>query len=474
MAERSEKGKVAVVAMLLAGGVAASCGSSEEGSGSTDPGGDPSTADSGGGGNVIDPGGGGFNSRRDGGGGGDSGGFNACAADSQRGKPVPLSMAMMLDSSGSMWLRTQSGEFKWEVLKKALGSFINDPKSSGIGIGLQYFPRFQNNMPNRCTESAQCGSAGPCVLKACNDARGDHCTADTDCAQGATCSITLGQCHEEGEFKCRTDADCKTSYGDYGTCDPMIASYCAGGQDSCNIPDYSQPEIAFAELPGAAGAVTDSLATHFPNGYTPTSAALKGLENMAQAQMQAHPEHKVVGVFVTDGLPTKCDQSMPNIASIAAGALEAGIKTYVIGVFAQSEEPQAKPNLDLIANAGGTGTAFIVNTDQNASLELLKALSAIRGNALPCEFALPLPSTGVPDYGKVNVQFTGGGGDQRLFPYVANEAACDAAGGWHYDVDPAGGTPAKVQLCPTSCDSIKADAAGTIDILQGCKDAVVK
>ncbi|WP_394849500.1 VWA domain-containing protein [Pendulispora brunnea] len=477
MAESAEKGKIAIVAMLAAGGIVASCGSSGDdssGNGPTGPGGPGVTQDSGGGGGM-NPGGGWNGGGGDGGGGYDSG-FTACAADTQRAKPVPLSMAVMLDSSGSMWLRTQAGEFKWDAAKRALGAFVGDAKSVGMSIGLQYFPLFLQDTPNRCTDSAQCGAQGPCVLKACNDAKGDYCTSDADCPQGVTCSVPLGQCHEEGEFKCKTDADCKTATYDYGACDPMVASYCYRSEDSCNVPDYTKPAIDFAELPGAAAAVQQSLSGRFPNGYTPTSAALQGLENMAKAQHEAHPEHKIVSVFVTDGLPTRCDQNMTNISAIAAAALEGGIKTYVIGVFAQSEEAQAKPNLDLIAKAGGSDTAFIINTDQsNASQALLQALSTIRGNSLPCEFVLPTPEAGVADYSKVNVKSTSGAGTEQIVPNVPNEAACATAPGWFYDADPnAGQTPSKVKLCPATCDSIKTDTGAVIDILQGCKDIVVK
>ena len=479
MAESAEKGKIAIVAMLAAGGIVASCGSSgdDSGNGPAGPGGPGVVDDSGGGGGGgINPGGGWNGGGASDGGGGYDSGFTACATDSQRAKPVPLSMAVMLDSSGSMWLRTQAGEYKWDAAKRALSAFVGDPQSAGLSVGLQYFPLFLNAAPNRCTTSDQCGATGPCVLKACSDEKGDYCSSDADCPQGVTCSVPLGQCHEEGEFKCRTAADCKTSTYDYGSCDPMVASYCFRSEDSCNIPDYTAPAIKFAELPGAAGAITASLNGRFPNGYTPTSAALQGLENMAQAQATANPKVKVVSVFVTDGLPTRCDQNMGNIAAIAAKALQGGIKTYVIGVFAQSEEKQAKPNLDQIAKAGGSGSVFIVNTDQgNASQALLQALSTIRGNALPCEFGLPIPEGGVPDYSKVNVKSTSGSGAEQIVPNVPNEGACGTSAGWFYDVDPnTGASPTKVKLCPATCDAIKSDTGAAIDILQGCKDIVVK
>jgi hypothetical protein len=462
---------------LLGSGLAiAACSSADENGGSVDPNGDggsPFAEGEGGPGVTPDNGDhGGFGDPVDGG--LRDAGLNACANSSQRGRVQPLDMTMMLDSSGSMWLRTQSGEFKWNAVKGALTSFLNDPASSGMGIGLQYFPLFRNGTPNVCTQGSHCGAAGPCLLKACSNF-GTYCDVDADCPGNSQCSTPLGQCHDEGEIKCRTDADCKTAVADYGKCDPMIATFCFSEQESCNVPDYSTPAVPVAILPGAAAPIIDSLNGHWPNGFTPTSAALQGLEAQATAHLAANPGHAVAAVLVTDGLPSNCDTNIANIANVSAKALAAGIKTYVIGVFAPSEEATARANLDKIAAAGGTSSAFLINTNQSVAQAFLAALSTIRGSGLPCEFSLPIPKDGTPDYGKVNVQYNLSTGGTTVIPYVPNAGACDSGGGgWHYDVDPAGGgKPEKVVLCKATCDSAKGDQGGaTVDIVQGCKTIV--
>ena len=58
----------------------------------------------------------------------------ACAATSAEAELIPLDMVILLDKSGSM-----SGS-KWTGVTNALKTFILDPASAGIGVGLVYFP----------------------------------------------------------------------------------------------------------------------------------------------------------------------------------------------------------------------------------------------------------------------------------------------------------------------------------------------
>jgi hypothetical protein len=48
-------------------------------------------------------------------------------------------------------------------------------------------------------------------------------------------------------------------------------------------------------------------------------------------------------------------------------------------------------------------------------------------------------------------------------------ADCDPSrGGWHYDVDPATGTPTSIRVCPASCEKIQRDTATKDDLVFGC------
>jgi len=70
------------------------------------------------------------------GGRGDASAF--CAAEVHEGESIQLDMLLLMDGSGSMTDLVQNGS-KWSLLLSALRSFLNDPASTGLGIGLTYF-----------------------------------------------------------------------------------------------------------------------------------------------------------------------------------------------------------------------------------------------------------------------------------------------------------------------------------------------
>jgi hypothetical protein len=415
-----------------------------------------------------------FNPNGDGGtSGDDDGGLKACATETKKAERLPLDLYLMVDTSGSMSGTVAGGGTKWEAVRTALKGFIADPKSAGLGVGLQYFPKIVNAAaPTTCGTDAACGAYSPCIRnKACTKAPLKFCTTDADCP-GAKCE-DLGSCPNSPGYACvRTAFNCPT-----GPCSYFTFSYCSG-RDSCTATDYATPAVAIGKLPGAGNAqqtaLTASLDARTVDGFTPTHPSLQGAVDAAKAYAVANPTHVVVAVYVTDGFPTECTvQDIPTIATVA-GAAKSGtpsIKTFVIGVFSNDEQTQATTNLNQIATAGGTNPAFIISTTSNVTQQFQAALDKIRGSSLPCEYTLPKPTTGTPDYEKVNVQVTSGAGAKSLLPLAgANASACTAAGGWYYDVDPkTGGTPTKVIICPSSCTSLNADPNAQIDVLLGCK-----
>lgn len=91
-----------------------------------------------------------------------------------------------------------------------------------------------------------------------------------------------------------------------------------------------------------------------------------------------------------------------------------------------------------------------------------------QGSKPSCELALPTPSQGTLDPGKVNVRITDSSGTTDLFK-VGSASACDQSGGWYYD-DPV--EPTKVILCPSSCQAAEKAGVTTgnvkIEVLFGC------
>ena len=123
------------------------------------------------------------------------------------------------------------------------------------------------------------------------------------------------------------------------------------------------------------------------------------------------------------------------------------ILTFVIGVGTSLGA------LNGMAAAGGTGQAFIVDTNENVNQQFLDALNKIRGAALCCSYLIPVPTMGKPDFNTVNVQYTpGDGGPVEVLPKVKDETRCPAVGNaWYYDNNVA---PKEIILCDPTCNKV--------------------
>jgi hypothetical protein len=329
----------------------------------------------------------------------------ACAGEDFTADELPLDMYIMLDQSGSM-----SDANKWGAVTSALTQFVQSSDTVGIGVGLGYFPIATGTQcPLQCLSNAECGSCGPCFQPV-----------------------------------------------------PQIPGFCmnAGG-DSCDINDYATPEVPIAVLPGVANAIVGSMSGHGPSGGTPTSAAIDGAITYARAYAQATPQHVVIAVLATDGDPTSCDTNLGNIQAIAANGVNGSpsIMTFVIGVGGSLS------NLNAIAQAGGSGSAFLVDTNSNVTQQFIDALNQIKGAALGCTYSIPVPTMGNPDYDSVNVYYNG-----QPIPKVAGASACPTNGnGWYYD-DPT--NPTKITLCDATCATVTGDDTATVSIKLNCPSIV--
>jgi hypothetical protein len=255
--------------------------------------------------------------------------------------------------------------------------------------------------------------------------------------------------------------------GDPGcSCIPII-NFCfntKGG--SCMAPDYAAPSIPLSLPPNHAPVVAD-IAKHSPNGGTPTRPALEGAMQYVTSWASMNANRKTVVVLATDGDPEGCTQNTPqDVANVAAGALASAhpVQTFVIGVGS------SLTSLNLVAQAGGTGMAFLVDTGGNVGASFAAALSQIRGQAAPCDFMIPqLTSQGPVDPNLVNVFVTPKGATQPVaVPKTQGGAAanCTASGGWYYE-DPS--APKAIKLCDATCQSLQ---GGKVELEFGCKTIV--
>jgi len=336
--------------------------------------------------------------------------YQACAAESNPGEIVPVDLYIMLDQSASM-----SDDGKWNAVVAALQSFVNASDTSGIGVGLQFFP-----LP-------MTGSGPP-----------TSCSSDTDCGLYGPCVPVLNQCN--GAFS----------------------------SDSCDPADYEDADVPIQTLPGVQSAILSALNNAGPNGdSTPTQPAFDGAVTYATAWAQAHPDHLTFIVFATDGEPTNCTyNSIADTADLATGAADGdpSVKTFVIGVG------ETLDSLNTIAAAGGTSQAYLVDTGGNVTQQFIDVLNEVRANGL-CKYQIPQPEQGTADTTKINVSLVDPAAPTTattLFN-VGTESGCDPVnGGWYYD-DPV--TPQLILLCPATCTQVQLDNL-EVNILVGCQTVV--
>ena len=147
--------------------------------------------------------------------------------------------------------------------------------------------------------------------------------------------------------------------------------------------------------------------------------------------------------------------------SQAAATGSPAVPTFVIGVGSELGA------LNQIAQAGGTTSAYLVDTGGNVTQQFIDALNEIR-EAGVCTFQIPEPTGGdVLDFDRVNVTLIDPDDPNNTVsvPYVGSLGACDpTSGGWYYDNT---GAPTKIILCPASCNQVRA-TDWNIQVELGC------
>jgi hypothetical protein len=406
----------------------------------------------------------------------EGGGPPDCAVFNSSTELAPLDVFVMLDRSGSMQLPTGEGIGKWYAVRDALDAFFYDPESRGIRVGLSFFPIIDELVPELCDEDAECHAATPSPCKpfmVCPTTM-NQCEDDADCdleGNGDTCE-PLGRCSMQQVAFCVPGfLECTSTQG---TCVPV--GYCEN-RFTCEAAAYEPPFVELGLLPDHGFNLLNGFNQIGPEGGTPTLPALTGVVNHAAAWAADNPESNVIVVLATDGVPTVCDpaidmmddmQAVQNLADAAAAGAEQGIQTFVIGVFAPEEEEAAQPSLSAIAEAGGTGVPFIVNTAGEVTSEFREALNQVRLSAKACEFDL-VPSDEPVDYTEVWVRLRRGG-EEEWVPRVDSLEDCDPQqGGFFFDVPVPGPTePTSVRLCPATCELLGSSPDRTVDIFTTC------
>ena len=225
---------------------------------------------------------------------------------------------------------------------------------------------------------------------------------------------------------------------------------------SCATDYYSAQALLIGDVQQMVGGALARLDAAPPQGQTPTAPALTSALELATTYALEHVERSVIVVLATDGLPTACAPTdAAALAQLAKAALEgpAHVRTLVVAARSLHEtDAAAATGFERIAAAGGTGYPLVIDPRADFAHQLTNALSAAAAREIACDLALPEPPVGAYlDYDAINVVLDGANGRSKL-PRVAGPASCTAAGGWYYDVDPARGAPARLNMCKSSCE----------------------
>jgi hypothetical protein len=258
----------------------------------------------------------------------------------------------------------------------------------------------------------------------------------------------------------------------------------------CLAATYAVPDIAIEGISTVSSKILSRIAEigtknpdgtyPFLGGQTPWQPSLWGALQYAQAWQQANPLRATVVVFVTDGYPTECDTNMNNILE-TVGEYFAGvqgsynlvgkptIRTYLVGIGTDLNDPLNGFNLDSVAQAGGTGAATIANSVASVN-DFATAMANISNSKIDCDFALPpVPDGMILDPNLVQVIYqpyssTTTKKPTQEIPAAGSAGACGTGnGGWYFDNPSA---PTKVTLCPCSCANL---GSGKIAVKFGCR-----
>jgi hypothetical protein len=404
----------------------------------------------------------------------------SCVEESHRGQPVPLDILLLIDRSRSMG-QLVGGDRKWDLVRQALLDFTTAPGSAGIGVGVQLFPNAAAKLtcsaqadcesvrtPGVCQSDSACvgGTVAPGEIVPCGDLQPGlaPCPSGSNCRKRGVCARSTRNCFDIGQ-PCPGAVPEDMCVARPRTCSARL---------SCEPEDYLSPLVPIAPLPGATAAIAERLIHTDTSGNTPMAAAVAGSLTHLRVHLGLHPDRRAALVIAGDGLPAGCASDLAPIRKSLTDA-RAGtppLSTYVIGVSSTASGPEQSA-LASFATAGGTGDPFLLGGRTDLRQEFLQALNQVRSAALPCQFTIPMPGSGVLDYGKVNVRVTTGAASESLL-YTGSPARCHPErGGWHYDVDPAAGRPSLVVLCEASCGRLKSGGTASVDLRFGCKTQVI-
>ncbi len=242
---------------------------------------------------------------------------------------------------------------------------------------------------------------------------------------------------------------------------------CAPTSGTCSSSLCANPMVPAAGLTTAASPtdaqekkLIDGLAAASPpEGGTPSYPALDGALTWAENGLASAPSDVFSVVFVSDGEPTWCNTDTLAIGKLALARFQSkGIRTYSIAM-----DGADITFMNRVANAGGTGSAFVIDPNKDMGAQLAAVFQAIAKDQAPCSFDIVNAENIDPTDAKV-VYYPGSGGAAVTLSRLANSAACGK--GWYYNSALA---PTTAYLCPETCSTIQADLTAKMSLEFGCR-----
>lgn len=247
-----------------------------------------------------------------------------------------------------------------------------------------------------------------------------------------------------------------------------------GDEDErCEAAAYEEPDVAMRNLPSDAfGDAIAAIEEQDWRGGTPTRFVVEGTLTYIQEEREQEGGRYAL-VLVTDGYPQGCDGDDDTLEAVMTpleAAREDGVDTYVVGVANPPIEgaPDTVSDLHRLAEAGGTGTAFLIDTgDPTATTRAFDdAIRMIRGAVIACDLEIPAPPDGRAfDKERVTVAFDDGTRTRAL----RYDAQCSGDDAWRYD-SPA--QPEHIELCPASCEDVRSRPAAELHIDFACQQTL--
>jgi hypothetical protein len=335
----------------------------------------------------------------------------------------PASLYILFDRSKSM-NGFGGAEKAWAPAVTALKSFVNDPESDGLGIGIQYFPN----------GSGACNGNGYKTPNAAVAALPGNAAAINSSLNGQSPNGTGTPI--EGALR--------------GATQYCLSFQAANPEEQCvavivtdGEPEWDNCEKNYDKLAAIAKDAKDKGVITFAVGLKGANFTL--LDKIAQ-----------------QGGAPDCDDSNSRYAcDVSGGADKLNVALAKIRETTVTTETHTR-TYPVTRTVTHEVTKPVTRTVTRTEYR-----TEVQKTPMPCEWNIPESTDGSFDRDKLNVRWSVEE-ERNTLLRVGSKADCREQA-WFYD-DPS--NPKRVIACDQTCDEIKADVDSTIDILLGCATIV--